>query len=556
MSRLQLQPLLIGIFLFALSLAATSLVKLDPTLNGPISRLELVPYIALLAAALLVPIAVLFRDGRLHILSPLVHVTWTYSLPMLLGGSLLFVAVGVSDIPLDYLLDPAADFRVTLLYLAIGMAALGLGATMDAPYRVGKSLGERLPRLQWTNTECLSAGMTLTLFGTLVQYLNFRSGLIGYQIGSGGAFVALWYYVGLTFQMGIFLVWYAIFRTSLISRLYWISGALTVVCMMTVAVLAGSRGLLPACWIIVVLAFFTVRRRPSRMQLASLALSGCIALGAGFTIGTLFRYVKATKVDRPAVVQINPTPSVADKSLEVTAPAAGSGEYSRAAQTAKPPLTSSEDVARYAQRTVTLRDQTETVGEAINMATSQNLPLVVRSFAARVNVLSQITVLVSQREALYNSLPPTLKSGILIGIATALVPRVIWPSKPVIGDSASHARLFFKFEGNSFAVTPVGDLLLNFGPAGIVPGMIVLGFCMSLLFSIVVASAPLSPARAAIMVALLTQFSIEGFLGPLVPSLIRAGLVGVLAIAIAQCVFYLRSVSESRQERTPPTHRS
>lgn len=155
-----------------------------------------------------------------------------------------------------------------------------------------------------------------------------------------------------------------------------------------------------------------------------------------------------------------------------------------------------------------------------------------RGVASRLNTLTQLTVLVSNWKDLKDKLPATLSSGILLGLATALVPRALWPDKPVIGDTHSYGTLFFQFSGSSFAMTPFGDLLINFGPLGIAPGMFLLGALMRLFYAGLIDQSPGAAGRAGIYALLLTQLSMEGSFGTIIPWLLRTGLVAVLALLI------------------------
>lgn len=511
-----------SLVLLACAIGAERLVGFDPSLPGAYSRLELVPYILLLAGSIGFAWLWLARRGRFSLLNPLVHVGWTYLFPILVGGSMLYVAVGISDTPEHLIRRPAIDYRLTLVYLAIGVAALALGL-FAAPFRLaGMGLGRILPSGLWSLRETEAAGLILLLVGTAIQYVNFQSGLIGYQRGAAGPFTALFYYLGLTFQMGLFLLWFALFSAPNVRSRQVGLGLLSLLAMTMVAMLAGSRGLLVSCWIVMVLACAAACPRPSLRQIGFLAVAGLLALVLGFTLGTLFRQIKSGTIEVQEASRPVPRPVAPETAAPpVTRP--GSAP-------AGPPPQTSQDVARFGQRSLTLAEQADTVGRAVAAAGSgHGVPLVVRAFAARTNVLTQITVLVSQRDALLQSMPASLRSSIFIGIATSLVPRALWPDKPIIGDAASHARLFFQFENNSFAVTPVGDLILNFGPAGIVPGMLCLGALFAVLYGCLVEAMPGSAVRSATMVVLLTQFSMEGFFATIVPSLLRAGLVAVIA---------------------------
>ncbi len=66
--------------------------------------------------------------------------------------------------------------------------------------------------------------------------------------------------------------------------------------------------------------------------------------------------------------------------------------------------------------------------------------------------------------------------------AVMFVPRFIYPDKPVSFDYFLKEKLKRRFEGGGLPPTPVGSLYLNFGFAGVVFGMILIGFIYDRLF--------------------------------------------------------------------------
>ena len=528
---------IIAATLFVLCISAAGLVGLDPSLPGPFSRAELIPYVGLVGLAIVLPMAALRRAGHFAVTHPFVHVSWTYLAPILVGGSLLFVATGISDTPQELMQAIAADYRVTLIYLACGIAALALGSSIGPAKGAGAFVGRLLPDFAWSRKQAAGTGIVLMFGGVAIQFLNFYGGLIGYQLGATGPFTALYYYIGLIFQFGIFLTWHAVFSATRPGWIEFLLIGLIIIAELVVAVLAGSRGLLFACWIIMVLACFTRFPKPSVRILIGLALAGFVALSVGFTVGTLFRYVKSG-ILAPVVTAQLPKSSGADlNSLEQANPAGIAKSGAPAAPTKQPaPPANASEQSKNAQRSTSLKDQAVNIRTAVDLSGSDQLPLVIRSFAARTNVLTHVAVLVSRRSELIASMPATLRSGILIGLATSLVPRVLWPDKPIIGDAAAHAKLFFEFEGNSFAITPMGDLFLNYGSAGIVPGMALLGMVIGFVYAALMHGPAIPAAKGGIYAVLLTQFSMEGFYAYILPSMLRAGLI---AVAVALVADYL-----------------
>ena len=74
--------------------------------------------------------------------------------------------------------------------------------------------------------------------------------------------------------------------------------------------------------------------------------------------------------------------------------------------------------------------------------------------------------------------------------AYAFIPRIVWPSKPVIDQAARFGRLLFiaSFAGaqstTAFGITHVGDLLVSFGIPGVIIGMCLLGCLYRLLYKL------------------------------------------------------------------------
>jgi len=82
--------------------------------------------------------------------------------------------------------------------------------------------------------------------------------------------------------------------------------------------------------------------------------------------------------------------------------------------------------------------------------------------------------------------------------ATVLIPRIVWPDKPVDEIGYVMTRDYVGFSAyaaqfTSSAPTVFGDLYMNFGMAGVVVGMVLLGLLGGLLFSAI--SPALSPGR-------------------------------------------------------------
>jgi oligosaccharide repeat unit polymerase len=66
--------------------------------------------------------------------------------------------------------------------------------------------------------------------------------------------------------------------------------------------------------------------------------------------------------------------------------------------------------------------------------------------------------------------------------AAFIIPRFIYPDKPLSFDYVLKEKLRVSFEGGGLPATPIGSLYLNFGLAGVALGMIALGACYHMVY--------------------------------------------------------------------------
>jgi hypothetical protein len=75
------------------------------------------------------------------------------------------------------------------------------------------------------------------------------------------------------------------------------------------------------------------------------------------------------------------------------------------------------------------------------------------------------------------------KGETLLMALSAVVPRVIWPSKPAMagsGDLVSKYTGYYFADGTSVGIGQVMEFYVNFGPAGVIVGFLVIGFILAL----------------------------------------------------------------------------
>lgn len=71
---------------------------------------------------------------------------------------------------------------------------------------------------------------------------------------------------------------------------------------------------------------------------------------------------------------------------------------------------------------------------------------------------------------------------IFSAIATAIVPRLFWPSKPVAGKKDFYRFTGYRLKGTSMGITPIGEAYANFGKRGGILTMFVYGLFISSIY--------------------------------------------------------------------------
>jgi hypothetical protein len=155
------------------------------------------------------------------------------------------------------------------------------------------------------------------------------------------------------------------------------------------------------------------------------------------------------------------------------------------------------------------------------------------SLAERLDAVSPLAVVVSN----YEDLAPYeegygLDNNIWKDTLTFFVPRVIWREKPLASEPRKYGELYFNYGENSFTITPMGDLLRNFGMIGVPLGMMFLGFLLRVFYQSLIENQVFSYWRTTLYFMLLTAVSYESFFGGIIPYLSKVGVISILGIVI------------------------
>ncbi len=474
-----------GLAFMAVALVIGSLfILLNIDFQGRYPYLFLLPWIFALAVVLAIPSMILYLQGKFTLANPLVFATVSYFFPaFVIGGFIL--SIGWSE-PyfLSFIEDAHYNLPYTIVIVMLGFAGLSVGYFLPFGTKIGGMIERRLSDTRYPLTSYIIPGFLMLSLGIVTSTIAFIFGVIGYQKAE-----EITSYDGLVFLITIFwgqasfVLWYVVFQRH---KLDFTALAIIVPLLATTlskALYAGNRGYLLHVFILVVLAYILSGRKFKIRQgiLASVVFLLCLSLG--FAYGTSFRAVKGTE-DR-------------------------------------------QDIGIYTQNVVETIDK---VGSANGLATMQ---FGLQPFVERLEIVSSLAVVVSNYEALQPYEESFgLDNNIWKDTVTFLVPRMIWNEKPVASDTRKYSDLYFDYGENSFAITPMGDLLRNFGVPGVPIGMLILGILLRTTYRVLVEDQPKILWRNTLYFLILVSVSYEGFYGTIIPYVFKIGLVSVVGILI------------------------
>ena len=301
--------------------------------------------------------------------------------------------------------------------------------------RIGAWLSPRLPTWNWEPRDILFPGIVLLMIGIFFSTTSFTAGIIGYQRAAlVETFDATLVFFSFFVSVSSFMLWYAIFRAEKRTLHFKIVGVLLLFLIPYSTLLSGARGGLVQNLLPIVMAFWLSGRR---IDMRHGAIAGTLVVGAvlfGIIYGTTFRSIK------------------------------GSAE--------------SVDVSVY------LDSASKTMSTIGDRGVTENLVFALDTLAQRMETASSLAVVVANYETLETYASDFgLAGNIWTFTWTAFIPRIVWPDKPIISDARAYSELYFDYGENSFAITPMGDLLRNFGPIGVPLGMALLGFVLRILYT-------------------------------------------------------------------------
>jgi hypothetical protein len=465
-------------FLIALPLAGTVLVIGMTT--GDHNAFLRVPAVGvtlcvLCGLAFFLPSIYLKSQRQFDFFHPLAYPVFTYLFPACTVGGLFLLGGYTKPWILDLLPDPDYYISLSLVYILMGFAGLIIGFMLPLGAIGGKALSRMMPCWTWSEKEVLSPGILLLLIGIGMNFWSIAVGTGGYQMREtvaieGGLVGALM----ITGNLGSFLLWWSYFKRKKNNLSMHLLMLIPIAQIILNALVSGSRATIVVAALAIFAAYRFAGHHIGRRTIILFAAIGAISIIVGFGLGTTYRNIK------------------------------GSEDSVSAGESLKYGLDSVQDLAK--------RDLLDNITDSVN------------GYLLRLESVSSFSVIVANYERLA---PLEAQYGIDNSIWTAtwtsLIPRFIWPDKPLISDARAVAALYFNFPTNSFALTIFGDLIRNFGPFGVPIGMAVLGIMLRMIHVAFLERGSTSIWRAASYFLLLSSINYEGFFGSIFPQLVRLG---------------------------------
>ena len=507
---------IVGVGAFGLYAACVLAVLLRATsLDHPAAAV-----LALVVGAVaIVPLARAYRDRDGPALAdPLVVAGWVFWLPMFCLGGVSLALGWTRPYYLDLLADPSAALAASELWGLVGFLALALGTEVPGLRRVGVAIGGRLPRGDWPPGAVRWPAAVLVVAGLAVSAYALVTGGLGYEASTRQELSPLPAYLQTITLVGVALLWFDLIRDPVRSRTRLV---LTIVAIGVAAIvgstLAESRATL-ALWVLVVLLVSALAKVtiPVRVAAGVVAVAA-VALVLGALIGSTYREVRAGVTTTAEGV-------VADD----TASQGRVGDFGRT-------------VDRIAERGLV-----------------DNLGYVRDRSVQRLEAPGALAVVVARQQELDGTDTAAGAPHVLESALGSFIPRVVWADKPASTDPGAISRLYFEFEANAFAITPMGDLLRDLGPVAVPLAMVVMGVVLRLLHATLVGAGPVTAGRVAAFAVLVVRGPMwwEGFYATFLADLVRAGLV--VAVALGAVHLWVRVLGRSGTdaaesiERTEP----
>ncbi len=446
------------------------------------SEYYLLPWAFVAGIVILAPSAYLFYKKKFDLFHPLVYAAWSYIFPAFVIGG-VFLSLGWSN-PyfLLFIENPEYNLPLSLIYISVGFLGMTIGYFLPVGRIIAEKIDKGLPKWQWNISRVWLPGILLLFAGIGINILGFVQGVLGFQRATEiNIFDGLLVFLVVLFGEGTILLWLAIFQTKNKTGIYYIVLTFLLLLIPLRMAFLGSRGSLIMGVIPIMMAFQYSGRKLKKVHTAGFGFALIAALFIGIVYGTTFRNVK--------------------------------GSESRA------------NAGDYVGQIIATVDYLST--HDLNLIVYQNS----LTLAERVDNLSSLGVVVANYEQLAQyEAGYGLENNIINDLYTSFIPRFVWADKPQTSDPRAYSDLYFNYGDNSFAITPFGDLLRNFGPIGVPLGMLILGIYLRVIYSSLIDTPNPAIWKKVAYFPLISLVSYEGFYATIFPSMVRT--VFILAVSL------------------------
>jgi hypothetical protein len=335
--------------------------------------------------------------------------------------------------------------------------------------------------------------VVLLIVGIGNTIVAFADGLLGFQKADViNSYDGIIYLLSLLWLQGSFLLWLYIFRSPKLRISHLLIIGAVLITTLSKTAFQGNRGGLLGIVVEIAFAYVFSGRRTTGKHYAVGTTLVVLALVGGMIYGSTFRSIKDT------------------------------------------------------QEQIAFSEYASVVSATFDKIGDEDLGTVLEdgfsALANRIDSVSSLAVVVSNYEALapYEE-TWGINNNIYVDTVTFFVPRVIWPDKPISIEPQKYADLYFNYSENSFTMTPMGDLLRNFGPWSIPIGMMILGFLIRMMYASLVEGRNFSYWRSTVFFMLLVSISYEGTYGLIVPTLFKIGLTAFAGMGFVYLLSRWRS---------------
>lgn len=434
------------------------------------------------AVALAPTLVALRRRDTALLVDPVVLAGWLFWLPIFCLGGVALALGWNRPYYLDLVADPSGALAGAQLWGLVGYLSLAAGASLPGLRRAGLTVGRLVPHTSWAPGAVRLPAALLVVGGLAVSALALATDRLGYDATTRQEVSPIAAYLQVIALVGVALIWFDLLHTSKPRRL---AVVLTVGGLVAAAVVGGalaeSRATL-ATWVLVVLVvtLLSAVRVPGRLA-GAVAAAAAITLIVGALVGSTYRELRRDTVAPSG--EVVPAPGRLE-ALDLTFGAIADRGLDNVAY---------------------LRDRS----------------------VQRLEAPGSLAVVVARSGELDGIDAADGAPRVLDSMLGAFIPRAVWSDKPATSDPGAISRLYFEYEANAFATTPMGDLLRDLGPAAVPILMALMGVALRLVHATLVGRSPLAATGVAAYAVLAVRAPMwwEGFYATYLGDLLRVGVV-------------------------------